>query len=121
MPRFVLLQHDSPRGLHFDLMLEAGESLNTWALPQLPQPGVEIPCEALADHRLAYLDYEGPIAGDRGSVARYDHGVYTVQRQNDALWIVDLLGENLSGRATLRRISAESGHWRMSWVSPPPP
>ena len=48
--------------------------LKTWACREPPQAGVEIPCEALADHRLAYLDYEGPISGGRGSVTRWDRG-----------------------------------------------
>ena len=52
-------------------MLEAGDVLKTWALPQPPQPGVEMECTALADHRLAYLDYEGPLSGNRGAVTRW--------------------------------------------------
>ena len=78
MPRFVILRHDHPRGVHFDFMLEAGGVLKTWALPEPPRPGVEMECEALGDHRLAYLDYEGPISGDRGSVVRWDRGEYAV-------------------------------------------
>jgi hypothetical protein len=111
MPRFVILQHDSPRGAHFDLMLEAGKALKTWALPQPPQQDVEMPCEALADHRLAYLDYEGPISGGRGSVTCYDRGTYTLDSQNDAQWVVDLVGVRLRGRATLRCVA---GQWRLS-------
>ncbi len=63
MPRFALLTHDNPRGLHYDFFLEDGEVLKTWALPRLPEPGIELPCDALADHRPIYLDYEGPISG----------------------------------------------------------
>ncbi len=74
MPRFVILCHENHRGAHFDFMLESGDVLKTWALPQPPASGVEIECEALADHRLAYLDYEGPVSGGRGSVARWDRG-----------------------------------------------
>ena len=92
MPRFVILRHDSPRGEHFDFMLEAGDVLKTWALPRPPEIGVEMDCEALADHRLAYLDYEGPISGQRGSVTRWDCGTYTLERQSDAEWTVNLVG-----------------------------
>jgi hypothetical protein len=53
MPRFVILRHDSPRGVHYDLMLEDGDVLKTWALPQPPEAGVEMVCDALPDHRLA--------------------------------------------------------------------
>ena len=39
VPRFVILRHDSPRGEHFDFMLEAAGVLKTWALPQPPEIG----------------------------------------------------------------------------------
>ena len=34
MPRFALLIHDAPRGMHYDFFLEVGDVLKTWALPQ---------------------------------------------------------------------------------------
>ena len=67
MPRFVVLYHETPpdhdRPPHFDLMLETGQVLRTFALPRWPAAGEVTAAEALADHRLAYLDYEGPITG----------------------------------------------------------
>jgi|YNPMSStandDraft_1061717.scaffolds.fasta_scaffold00672_2 hypothetical protein len=74
--RFVVLEHDSPRGRHWDLMLEQEGKLRTWALAAPPDTAGPIPAEALADHRLAYLDYEGPISGGRGQVRRWDAGLY---------------------------------------------
>jgi hypothetical protein len=117
MPRFVILRHDSPRGEHFDFMLEAGGVLKTWALPCAPAEGVEIECEALADHRLAYLDYEGPISGDRGAVTRWDQGMYSVERQNDKEWTVTLAGDRLAGHATLRHSAGDPKRWRLSFVT----
>ena len=60
--------------LHWDSMLETDGVLRTWALPAEPAKDHEMIAEALADHRLAYLDYEGPISGDRGEVRRWDAG-----------------------------------------------
>jgi hypothetical protein len=114
MPRFVILRHDSPRGEHFDLMLEAGDVLKTWALPHPPEAGVEMDCEALADHRLAYLDYEGPISGERGTVVRWDCGTYTLKRQEIAEWTVQLVGERLTGQVTLLRSADDPKQWRFS-------
>jgi hypothetical protein len=114
MPRFVILRHDSPNGEHFDFMLEAGGVLKTWALPRVPEAGVEMNCEALADHRLAYLDYQGPISGDRGIVTRWDCGTYTVEQQNDREWDVTLAGDRLAGRATLRCSADDPKKWRFS-------
>jgi hypothetical protein len=112
MPRFVILRHENPHDVHFDFMLEAGGVLKTWALTQPPEAGVEMPCEALADHRAAYLDYEGPISGGRGSVTRWDRGTYSVRRQSDAEWVVELAGERLAGKVTLRRESDDAKRWQ---------
>ena len=73
MPLFVVLQHDYPT-LHWDFMLEAGKSLRTWRLMSPPTQDSEVGAEPLANHRLRYLDYEGPVSGDRGHVARWDAG-----------------------------------------------
>ena len=78
MPRFVLLEHDHPV-LHWDLMLECGHALRTWRLDRIPTVAATIPAEPLPDHRLAYLDYEGPVSGDRGSVKRVDAGEFTLR------------------------------------------
>ncbi|MBI1312570.1 hypothetical protein GC176_14855 [bacterium] len=77
MPRFVLLEHDHPF-LHWDLMLEWGDALRTWRLDQVPRNAASIPVERLPDHRSAYLDYEGPVSGNRGTVRRIDTGEFTL-------------------------------------------
>ena len=112
MPRFALSIHNSPRGLHYDFFLEAGEVLKTWALPRLPEAGLEIPCEALADHRTIYLDYEGPISDGRGTVARWDQGTYSIELWSDDESVVELAGGKLTGRVELRRLE---GQWRFKW------
>jgi hypothetical protein len=117
MPQFVILRHDSPLGVHFDFMIEIAGALKTWALPHPPDSGVEMPCEALADHRLAYLDYEGPISGQRGSVTRWDRGICSIQRQSDTQWGVELAGEKLTGEATVRRAAADPNRWTFSFAT----
>ena len=117
MPRYAILRHDSPRGVHWDFLLEMGPALKTWALPRPPEPGVEMTCEALADHRLDYLDYEGPVSDDRGSVARWDRGTYRVDRRSDRELVVDLSGEKLSGRAALSRLPEPPEGWRFSFAA----
>jgi hypothetical protein len=72
--RFVLLEHRW-QGVHYDLMLEVDGVLKTWKLAEPLQPGPQ-PAEASFDHRLFYLDYEGPIGGNRGEVRRVDSGTY---------------------------------------------
>jgi hypothetical protein len=98
MARFVVLEHDYPE-LHWDFMLEVGSALHTWRLAQPPQsPGKAIETVRLADHRLEYLDYEGPVSGDRGTVRRWDRGSFEVlvNRAGEALR-VRIVGENVCG------------------------
>lgn len=74
MPRFVILEHDHPE-LHWDLMLETGDVLRTWRLAEPPTAiGQSIRAIPIADHRTMYLDYEGPVSGNRGTVNRWDAG-----------------------------------------------
>jgi hypothetical protein len=68
----------SRTGVHWDLMLESGDVLHTWALAAEPAPNLPIAAEQLPDHRLIYLDYEGPISGNRGTVTRWDAGRFEV-------------------------------------------
>ena len=120
MPRFVVLRHDCPpdypRPLHWDFMLEAAGALATWALLQEPAAEVEIAAEALADHRLAYLDFEGPVSGGRGTVARWDQGDYRLVSRGEDQWIVELRGERLLGRATLDRTAIATSEWIWRFV-----
>lgn len=118
MSRFVVLQHESPGpgGLHWDFMLETGPTLATWALPEPPDSTAAMTVEALPDHRLAYLDYEGPISAARGSVTCWDRGTYRLERQTDTELAVILAGEKLTGRATLTQLAGEPNRWRFSFV-----
>ena len=115
MPRFVVLQHDHPDRLHWDFMLEAGETLATWALESPPAYGQTISATALADHRRAYLDYEGEISGGRGTVARWDAGTYELVSRYVDCWTVRLHGEKLVGTLRLERQpeSGDAWHWRL--------
>ncbi len=117
MPRFALLSHDSPRGLHYDFLLEKDDVLKTWALPRLPEPGVEIECEALPDHRPLYLDYEGPITDGRGTVARWDRGEFVVHAWGEREIHVELAGTKLAGRVALRRVPESATQWQFAWRS----
>ena len=121
MPRFVLLLHetppDYPRKLHFDLMLERGDVLWTWALERVPVAGQSVTAERLPDHRLAYLDYEGEVSGDRGRVSRVDRGEFTVVIDAQSHLAVALQGETLRGTLTFDKLDSEPHLWRISLVA----
>ncbi|HLA83973.1 MAG TPA: DNA polymerase ligase N-terminal domain-containing protein [Thermoguttaceae bacterium] len=112
MPRFVILEHDAPRGRHWDFLLETGPVLTCWALASVPDTPGPIEAESLADHRIEYLDYEGPVSGDRGTVTRWDAGTYQFVRQTAREIIVALAGSRLHGTATLGRAEEDTRQWR---------
>jgi len=106
MPRFVILEHDHPV-LHWDLMLETGEALKTWRLAGPPTTGLRIAALYLAEHRRDYLDYEGPVSGGRGSVKRWDRGVYGALDQSHGRLMCTLEGNRLRGVVELRQVEAD--------------
>ena len=118
MPRFVVLQHDSPRGLHWDFMLETGSVLATWALPLPPNPNHELPAQSLPDHRTEYLEYEGSVLGNRGSVVRWDRGTYQLVKRTDERLVVILTGDKLRGQVELTRLSGQSDRWQLRITGP---
>ena len=124
MPRFVLLRHecpnDNPRPSHWDLMLEHNGVLWTWALDEL-LGDVRLSTTALrlANHRIDYLDYEGPLSAGRGSVTRVDRGNYTTDSrdlirggQPGSLQLT-LDGAKLQG--TLQLTENNALYWRLDW------
>ena len=117
MPRFVVLRHelppDSPRGSHFDLMLEDGGVLRTWACDQLPEFGQSVTAERLPDHRLAYLDYEGPVSG-RGEVTRVITGEYVLVSDTDDELRVRLTTESMRAVLSIQKLPEEPQRWRVS-------
>jgi hypothetical protein len=112
MPHYVILEHDHPY-LHWDFMLEAGEVLRAWRLAEPPEPGKTVAARLIGDHRLMYLDYEGPVSGNRGQVRRWDSGNYegetpSTEKADGSIAFV-LHGRRLRGQGTLT-CSAE-GTW----------
>ncbi|MFO0841242.1 MAG: DNA polymerase ligase N-terminal domain-containing protein [Gemmataceae bacterium] len=107
MPRFVLLHHDHPHP-HLDLMLEVEGVLWTWRLSHEPSVGVTQQAQRLGHHRLAYLDYEGPVSGGRGRVARLDSGLINWVERGDSRAVAELFGGKVRGRLILVRQNEEA-------------
>ena len=76
--RFVILHHQTATDAHWDVMLEMDSDLATWSIMPQCMPGLSFasPATRLFPHRKHYLDYEGDIAGNRGTVCRIDAGTY---------------------------------------------
>ena len=86
--QFVVLHHQFPPGsdrkCHWDLLLEQPQAhpnqLLTFEVSVPPQDwGKPTSVKRLPDHRSIYLEYEGPISGNRGTVSQALKG--------DAQWV----------------------------------
>jgi bifunctional non-homologous end joining protein LigD len=110
--RFVVQRHRARR-LHYDVRLEIGGVLVSWAVPKGPTlaPGVRRAAFKVEDHPIEYIDFEGVIpAGEYGGgdVIVWDAGSWLAHEAGDppdparALESgelhVDLHGEKLRGR-----------------------
>lgn len=78
----VQLRHTLPdNSHHFDWLLDvAGDNQSPLTTFRLPAPlhelmaGRSMQAQRIDDHRRSYLDYEGPISGERGSVEKVTAG-----------------------------------------------
>ena len=109
MPRFAILLHktspDYERPTHWDLLLERGDALDAWALAEEPAIGKTIAAERLPDHRLRYLDYEGPISGGRGSVSKWDTGTFVITSDQADRLVIRVSGGQPLGEVVIEQQS----------------
>ena len=118
MPRFVILYHEMPvgdeRSSHWDFMLQQGATLRTWALDAAPELDATVHAVRLPNHRLHYLDYEGPVSGERGTVTRWDSGQYVCSVDEPSQLDVELTGQRLLCVARFRQ-GPDSQTWTVSF------
>ena len=75
--RYVVLRHEGVDDPHFDLMFETEPhgDLTTWRSDVWPLED-RTPLVRIGAHRREYLDYEGPLSGNRGTVRRVASGTF---------------------------------------------
>jgi DNA ligase D-like protein (predicted 3'-phosphoesterase) len=105
--RFVVQLHDATT-LHFDLRLQIGDVLRSWAVPKGPSldPAVRRLALPVEDHSLAAGEFEGVHEGQRrgsGAVIIWDEGTVDVLRDEPDHLSFALHGHKLSGRFGLTR------------------
>jgi DNA ligase D-like protein (predicted 3'-phosphoesterase) len=108
--RFVVQLHDATR-LHFDLRIQIGDVLRSWAVPKGPSldPAVRRLAVPVEDHTLAAGEFEGVHEGQArgsGAVIIWDEGKAEITRSEPGHLSVTLRGHKLSGRFGLTRTGA---------------
>lgn len=111
--RFVVQQHDATT-LHFDLRLQIGGVLRSWAVPKGPSmdPAVRRLAVAVPDHELAAGEFEGVHEGARrgsGAVIVWDEGELSELAERDGHVGFALAGRKLAGRFGLTHTGG--GQW----------
>jgi bifunctional non-homologous end joining protein LigD len=115
-PAFVVHEHHA-RHIHFDLRLEHGGVLASWAVPKgVPEePGIRHLAVRVDDHPLEYRDFEGTIpAGEYGAgeVTIWDHGTYDPLKWGEDRIEVVFHGGRLRGKYVLVTLKkAGKGQW----------
>jgi DNA ligase D-like protein (predicted 3'-phosphoesterase) len=107
--RIFVVQEHHARRLHYDLRLENGGVLKSWAVPKgIPEDSDQ---KRLAveteDHPLEYADFEGTIPKGQygaGTVTIWDKGVYELKAWNEKMIEFTLKGQKLRGRYVLVRL-----------------
>lgn len=110
--RFCILLHDHPYW-HWDFLLEQGEHALCWRLLRQPCCDEPIAAEQLPPHRLLYLDYEGPVSHDRGTVQRIASGTFQVIA-TQPVFVIQLTGLSWAHRAALDVDGSDRVFWRFS-------
>lgn len=113
---FVILLHVLPDGSrHWDLCLDQGQTLATWQLLDDPSGlasgGKTLPARRIADHRPMYLEYEGPVSGNRGHVTRIDQGSYLLLACEPNRWLIRLAGSILIGTYEIQAADDSTPDW----------
>jgi len=111
--RFVVQKHQA-RSLHYDLRLEMGGVLRSWAVPKGPplEPGVRRLAVQVEDHPIDYIDFAGDIPQGEygaGSVEIWDKGEFNLQKESADILEFSLRGKRLLGSYAL--IHTDDRNW----------
>ncbi len=126
--RFVVQKH-AARAVHYDLRLELGGVLKSWAVPRGPSmdPSRKRLAVMVEDHPLDYRDFEGVIPEGNygaGSVIIWDRGIYRPAaasaenaekpvreglQKGDLKFVLE--GEKLRGEFALVKMRKDGNSW----------
>ena len=117
--RFVIHEHHASR-LHFDLRLEIGGVLKSWAVPKgvSMNPKEKRLAVAVPDHSLGYIGFEGKLAErtyGAGEVRIWDKGEFETENAVEQLekgkLVFTFYGAKLKGEFTLVKMWNQEKNW----------
>lgn len=118
--RFVIHEHHASR-LHFDLRLEIGGVLKSWAVPKgvSMNPSEKRLAVAVPDHSLSYIGFEGTLAEGTygaGEVRIWDKGEFETDENADeklkkGKLVFTFYGAKLKGEFTLVKFWNHEKNW----------
>ena len=105
---FVIQEHAASH-LHWDLRLEIGGVLKSWAVPKEPptEKGVKRLAIHVEDHPIEYGNFEGTIPKGMygaGNVFIWDRGEFLLEDKTDNKLTFGLIGNKMKGRYTLIKV-----------------
>jgi DNA ligase D-like protein (predicted 3'-phosphoesterase) len=114
---YVIQEHHASH-LHWDLRLEHGGVLKSWAIPKEPPTTINVRRLAVAveDHPLDYADFTGIIpegSYGAGRVEIWDKGFYIPISITEKKWVVEIRGNRLKGRYCLIKTNYGKGN---NWI-----
>ena len=115
---FVVHEHHASH-LHYDLRLEYGGVLKSWAVPKSPPLDEKTKRLAIQveDHPLEYANFHGIIPEGNygaGKVEIWDNGYYIPEKFSDKEIIIDIHGKKLHGKYVL--IKTNFGKPKNNWL-----
>ena len=104
--KFVIQKHTRGGDVHWDLMLEADEALETYRLGLPPERLTQEKCSAekIFEHPPRFLTYEGSVNKGKGNVEIAESGTFNVIQQRPDYIELELSGGILQGRFALKHI-----------------
>ncbi len=118
MAKFVVHEHKA-RTLHWDLRLEIGFVLKSWAIPKEPplKPGIKRLAIPTTDHPLEYINFTGIIEKGEygaGKVEIWDTGTYKLVDQKPYKMVLEMNGRKLKGKYVLLQFKDKRG--KKNWL-----
>ncbi|HEY3889294.1 MAG TPA: DNA polymerase ligase N-terminal domain-containing protein, partial [Caulobacteraceae bacterium] len=117
---FVVQKHHARR-MHYDLRLQIGDTLKSWAVPEGPclDPKVRRFAKLVEDHPMDYAAFEGRIPDGEygaGTVIVWDRGTWVTLADPAAAFEAGeikfrLSGEKLAGGWMLKRLPDDPTNW----------